>query len=181
MESDILVRIFKETYDYTMTFLMDEDGAIYDAFGDGYLPYNVVLDQDFQVVFTDNGFPEEDIIDAIETYLPPVFVNATPQSDVVEKGGTLKVDVTVTNDSGSTQTFDGWVDAIIPGHTEYSGNPLLLFSDFSIAAGKELSGTLSFSIPGKTPASDGYWWRLSAGVYPDEVVTSDIFSFEITD
>ena len=45
----------------------------WNMFGDGYIPHNVVLDHNFEVLFTNSGFQEDDILDAIAlglSYVP---------------------------------------------------------------------------------------------------------------
>ena len=39
---------------------------IYNYFGNGIVPYNVVIDRNGRLIYSDSGFPKEDIVNAIE-------------------------------------------------------------------------------------------------------------------
>ena len=46
---------------------------LWNLFGDGYIPHNVVLDHNYEVLFTSSGYAEDDIIEAINlglSYVP---------------------------------------------------------------------------------------------------------------
>tara|TARA_Y100001970_G_scaffold226476_1_gene280027 strand:- start:140 stop:1288 length:1149 start_codon:yes stop_codon:yes gene_type:complete len=48
-------------------------GEAWSLFGDGYIPHNVVLDHNFEVLYTSSGFYEDDIMEAIAlglSYVP---------------------------------------------------------------------------------------------------------------
>jgi len=50
---------------------------IYNYFGDGIVPYNVVIDRSGRLIYSDSGFKKEDIVNAIESGLK------TPKTDTV--------------------------------------------------------------------------------------------------
>jgi len=50
---------------------------IYNYFGDGIVPYNVVIDRNGTLIYSNSGFKKEDIVNAIESGLK------TPKTDTV--------------------------------------------------------------------------------------------------
>ena len=57
--------------------MLDEASSMqaWDLFGQGYIPHNVVLDHNGEVLFTNSGYQEDDIIEAIQlglSYVPRV-------------------------------------------------------------------------------------------------------------
>ena len=62
----------------TFPILDDSKGRqIYNYFGDGIVPYNVVVDRSGRLIYSDSGFKKEDIVNAIESGLK------TPKIDTV--------------------------------------------------------------------------------------------------
>jgi len=54
----------------------DADGTFWDLFGQGYIPHNVVLDHNMEVVYTSSGFDETAILAAIDAALENVPMDA---------------------------------------------------------------------------------------------------------
>lgn len=50
---------------------------IYNYFGNGIVPYNVVIDRNGRLIYSDSGFIKEDIVNAIELGLK------TPKTDTI--------------------------------------------------------------------------------------------------
>ena len=51
----------------TFPILDDSKGRqIYNYFGNGIVPYNVVIDRNGRLIYSDSGFTKEDIVNAIE-------------------------------------------------------------------------------------------------------------------
>ena len=51
----------------------DTDNEAWNIYGDGYIPHNVVLDHNMQVLYTNSGFNQNEIIEAIDiglSYVP---------------------------------------------------------------------------------------------------------------
>ena len=62
----------------TLPILDDSKGRqIYNYFGDGIVPYNVVIDRSGRLIYSNSGFKKEDIVNAIESVLK------TPKTDTV--------------------------------------------------------------------------------------------------
>ena len=61
----------------TFPILDDSKGSqIYNYFGDGIVPYNVVIDMSGRLIYSDSGFKRKDIINAIESGLKTPRINA---------------------------------------------------------------------------------------------------------
>jgi hypothetical protein len=179
-ESAATVQNTIDTYGLTFPNLLDTYGTIYWLYGDGYIPYNVVLDQDFTVVYTAHGFYESTIISHIEANLPDVFANLYPDYYSYPKGSEGTFELILTNDTGSPIFCDVWLEVIRPGHNEYINNPVGM-GTVRLAGDTSYSRDLSIEIPSTAPADDQYWLRVQVGSYPDDVWTSDIVNFEITE
>ena len=55
----------------------DSKGSqIYNYFGDGIVPYNVVIDMSGRLIYSDSGFKRKEIINAIESGLKTPRINA---------------------------------------------------------------------------------------------------------
>ena len=62
----------------TFPILDDSKGKhIYNHFGDGIVPYNVVIDRNGRLIYSGSGFKKQDIVNAIESGLK------TPKTDMV--------------------------------------------------------------------------------------------------
>ena len=65
-------------FQLTFPILDDSKGRqIYNYFGDGIVPYNVVIDRNGRLIYSDSGFKRQDIVNAIESGLK------TPKTDAV--------------------------------------------------------------------------------------------------
>ena len=59
-----------EKFNLTYPILDDSEGVkIYNYFGDGVVPYNVVLDRNMRLIYSSSGFNKEEIVDAIKSGL----------------------------------------------------------------------------------------------------------------
>ena len=76
-------------------------------------------------------------------------------------GDTFSFDVTLTNATAGIRSVSAWLDAILPGHVSYAGNPLQT-QELTLPGGITAGSTLSLEVPGNAPAGD-YWIRLSVG------------------
>ena len=57
-------------FQLTFPILDDSKGRqIYNYFGDGIVPYNVVIDRNGRLIYSDSGFKKQDIVNAIESSL----------------------------------------------------------------------------------------------------------------
>ncbi len=62
------------TYGLTHPVLADPSGAIYGLFGDGFVPYNAIVDDEMILRYTVSGFNEPAVIAKIEELLAEVLV-----------------------------------------------------------------------------------------------------------
>ena len=59
-----------EKFNLTYPILDDSDGEkIYNYFGDGVVPYNVVINRNMRLIYSSSGFNKDEIVDAIKTGL----------------------------------------------------------------------------------------------------------------
>lgn len=59
-------------YQHTCPVLSDANGAIYNLFGDGYVPYNIILDDTMKVQHTNSGFSATQMRTKLTTYSTPL-------------------------------------------------------------------------------------------------------------
>ena len=59
-----------EKFNLTYPILDDSNGEkIYNYFGNGVVPYNVVIDRNMRLIYSSSGFNKDEILDAIKTGL----------------------------------------------------------------------------------------------------------------
>ena len=59
-----------EKFNLTYPILDDSEGEkIYNYFGDGVVPYNVVIDRNMRLIYSSSGFNKEEIVDDIKSGL----------------------------------------------------------------------------------------------------------------
>ena len=59
-----------EKFNLTYPILDDSEGEkIYNYFGNGVVPYNVVIDRNMRLIYSSSGFNKDKIVDAIKTGL----------------------------------------------------------------------------------------------------------------
>ena len=59
-----------EKFNLTYPILDDSEGIkIYNYFGDGVVPHNVVIDRNMRLIYSSSGFNKDEIVDAIKTGL----------------------------------------------------------------------------------------------------------------
>jgi subtilisin family serine protease len=85
--------------------------------------------------------------------------SATPNIDMVPLisptsvsagGGSFGYNVTISNNTGSAQTFDAWTNAMLPNGSLYG--PILAQTNYNMAAGATSQFTLQVAVPGGAPA-----------------------------
>ena len=56
-----------EKFNLTYLILDDSEGEkIYNYFGNGVVPYNVVIDRNMRLIYSSSGFNKDEIVDAIK-------------------------------------------------------------------------------------------------------------------
>ena len=59
-----------EKFNLTYPILDDSEGEkIYNYFGNGVVPYNVVIDRNMRLIYSSSGFNKDEIVDAIKAGL----------------------------------------------------------------------------------------------------------------
>ncbi len=91
-------------------------------------------------------------------------------------GGALTYRVRLANQSAQAQSFDAWVDVLLPNGTAFG--PVEGPRRVTLPAGRVTGPvTLQSSVPGNAPPGD-YTALVRVGTFPDAVVAQGAFSFE---
>jgi hypothetical protein len=151
----------------------------YWLYSHGYIPQNTLTDQNFTVIYDAIGYNQAAIINAIEQYLSPVSVVMEGSSESAYPGTNFSFDVTLKNWSDTPQTFDAWLDGILPGHNPVPGNPQMGPATLTLDPDQVLSATLQIFIPNYAPAADNYRLKLSIGTYPDDIINCDLIEIDV--
>ena len=93
--------------------------------------------------------------------LSAVDAEITPETAIVPMGGNLDLTVDLTNITRYPQSFEAWLDVILPNGNEYPGNPYVGPVSLDLTSGQTLSQDLTLQIPDGIPAAD---YRLRVGV-----------------
>jgi photosystem II stability/assembly factor-like uncharacterized protein len=104
----------------------------------------------------------------ITPYNPPIIIP--------DGGGSFQYNLTVTNNEGSSSSFDVWTMYIFPNGT--SSGPVYGPKAFELptvwsAVGDNLTETVTTQMPAGT-----YTYVAYCGLYPDDIWSSDSFTFE---
>lgn len=146
----------------------DTGGQLYWDYGNGYIPYNAILDQDFRLIWGDAGFGgsfaaiqnqiDMNLYDVAVHQLSPQYVTASP-------GDNVAIDVTLTNLNTRQSRVNAVVDIILPGHSLYPQNPMLS-QTVAIPGNMTGQGTVSMNIPLMAPPGV---YGIRVGVGSDEI------------
>jgi hypothetical protein len=85
-----------DTYGLTHPVLADPTGAIYNLFGDGFVPYNAVIDGEMILRYTASGFNEPAVIATFEQY-QPLWINHVQLRDTEDDVNPYSTDCTITS------------------------------------------------------------------------------------
>ncbi|HLT46708.1 MAG TPA: S8 family peptidase [Rubricoccaceae bacterium] len=105
---------------------------------------------------------------AVTAEVEPVGGTSIPPA-----GGTLTFQVTLTNTTGQPQSVQGWTAAEGPVDRDPAMGPL----NVTIPAGGTITRTLRQRVPRAAPAGT-YTYFVNVGTFPDDVMSSDAFTFE---
>jgi len=78
-ESVETVRNFRDTHNLTFPLLIDSDYSVWNQYGMGYIPHNVVISPDWVVRYTNYGYDKQTIIQTIEAWLPSSVPDTEPE------------------------------------------------------------------------------------------------------
>ena len=81
------VKQWGNKYGATFPLLLDPTQSVYNTYGNGYIPYNVVIDTKMILRYTASGYDEAAMIAVIEQYLPPVPVELASFSAIFKNNG----------------------------------------------------------------------------------------------
>jgi len=115
----------------------------------------------------------------IEVTAGPILeLSLDPDTAIVHRGGTLGYTATVTNLTGSTQTFQFWTEVVLPNGNPYPGNPVVGPRWVTLNPYQTKSGHVSHKVPNNAPLGT-YTYTGKAGTYPSDVWDEDSFNFEV--
>ncbi len=145
-------------------WLFDASEQLKDDYGVLFYPSNLMLDQEFRLVYrsTYTQWTLEYLHAPIQEHQYDVFVHQIePRHQTVQAGGAFSFDVMLSNATAGPRSVSAWLDAILPGHVAYAGNPIDA-RQLTLPGSANGGSTLSLQVPGAAPAGD-YWIRLSVG------------------
>ncbi|RJP73766.1 MAG: T9SS C-terminal target domain-containing protein [Candidatus Zixiibacteriota bacterium] len=93
-------------------------------------------------------------------------------------GGSFTFTLNLANPGGAPQNFDLWTDAL-GVDTNSPSDPLIVRSGLTLPPGASVTRSVVQPIAGTTPAQD-YWYRVFAGVYPNQVFDYDTLTFTMS-
>lgn len=172
--------IFKrEQYGCEWPWLFDTGGQLYWDYGNGYIPYNVILDQDFRVVWGDAGYSGN--FNTMQAQIDPnlydVVVHQLGDPITVSPGDDVSLNVTLTNRLRTASSVQAFIDVILPGHGLFVGNPMM---SQSVNIPGNMTGTASVQlrVPAVAPAGE-YGVRVGLGPSQDDPHCSDLMKVNI--
>ncbi len=144
-------------------------GAVSGSFTDVNVPPGFAFD----VVYNPND------VTVIAVTLPNVEARIDPASPVPPvfiqpSGGPIDFDATLTNWSNNVQSFQAWVDAVLPNGVVFG--PLFGPLSITLQPGQSVTRTLTSVVPAIAPRGV-YQVRLRAGTFPSTVIDDDVFTF----
>ncbi len=108
---------------------------------------------------------------------PNISITMTPINPPIiipPAGGSFEYNVTITNNEAAAETFEGWINAEVPGGGIY--NPILGPIPFTLPAGAALARQRTQPVPGSAPAGNYIYIGL-VGDYPSSIYDSSYFDF----
>ncbi len=153
------------------------DLSAYAGISDLSLRYRLQTDGS---VTRDGGFID-DVHLSVASLTPltqELTVTLTPYGAPIQipaSGGSFDFNIEVANSGGTPASFDAWIDLTLPSGTSYG--PLLGPVNLTLPPGESLNRDRTQNIPGNAPAGT-YSYNAYVGVYPDQVLSQDSFTFE---
>ena len=108
----------------------------------------------------------------------PLSLTVTPDDTIIEKPGVLGFQVDIVNESGSSQTYQGWTELTLWNGQPYPGNPLLGPVWFTLGPGGAINRHFEHVINESVP-SQTYTYTVKIGNYPGTILVEDSFEFEV--
>jgi hypothetical protein len=110
-------------------------------------------------------------------YTPILYLSVDPDTTEYHPGDVLNFTTTLSSNSDTTFSFQGWSEVETPLGTNLS--PWIDPIDLSLKTQQVLSRYISQQIPYNAPSSRTYVYRVKAGTYPDLVIAEDQFEINI--
>lgn len=105
-----------------------------------------------------------------------VFLDPASDPLVVPRGGSFSYDVRLENFTGTQQTFDAWIDVVLPGGGTFG--PVAGPVEVTLNAGQSVTATLEHQVPLVAPLGT-YLLYSHVGTYPGTDLDNDRFSVEV--
>ncbi|MBC8204929.1 MAG: T9SS type A sorting domain-containing protein [FCB group bacterium] len=177
-----------DVVDYTLWFLAGEDSIGFNTMVDSMLvdPDTVaVLTPGVEAVWyvSAHSMIPETTIECEERFTftaaqaPTLVITMTPAVTPIvipPQGGSFEFELNITNNGTVVETFDGWIDVILPNSTLY---PLLMRENMNLSPGASIIRNMTQYVPAGAPIGDYEYWG-HIGDYPNTIVNEDSFSFE---
>lgn len=170
----------ERTYGGGWPWLFDEGAQVYESFGIDCVPSHMVLDQDFRLISSDCGWSGDfsQLQQEIDALVWDVQVaQIQPRELSVRPGDTAYLQVKLTNTLPVPYSFEAWIDAILPNHEPFSGNPIKARS-LQLGGGQAAEALVEISVPPGIAPGD-YRLRLGAGLYVDEPYSCDVMFISV--
>jgi hypothetical protein len=98
-ETQATCQTWINTHGLTHPVLSDPGGAVYNLFGDGYVPYNAIIDGEMILQYTDSGFEEPVVVAAIEQLLAELlWIDHVPLKDTEDDLNPYSTNCSITSE-----------------------------------------------------------------------------------
>jgi hypothetical protein len=123
----LVIKNWGLSHGLSFPLLIDSDNFVWNQYGMGYIPHNVVLDTAMKVLYTNYGYEKNLLISLIDNYYSPVNLqDANLNSIFMDKGvDTLMVNAMIKNDDNHSMS----VFAIITSTDKVYSDTLELYDD----------------------------------------------------
>ncbi len=109
-----------------------------------------------------------------------VSISLVPDDVIVPRGTKLGFTVTLTNNTGSSVTIDGWNDIYLSSGSAYTGNPVFGPKAVPLGPHKERVKHLNQKIPSNAPLGV-YAYCSRVGEYGGSIIDADGFLFRVVE
>jgi hypothetical protein len=98
-ENQATCQTWINTHGLTHPVLSDPTSAIYGLFGDGYVPYNAIIDGEMILQYTDSGFNEPLVVATIEQLLAELlWIDHVPLNDTEDNVNAYSANCSITSE-----------------------------------------------------------------------------------
>lgn len=165
-------------------WLFDAPDTIYRDYGNGYIPYNAILNQDFQLTWGDSGYGGSfaSVQREIDKLLHPVRVKQLRPVGgdrcgvVTSAGETVALEVLLKNAQNAPAKTKAWLDVIrLVGTDVHQEQRTLLTEELRLPPNCDMQNAfiLEYTLPDVLPAGE-YFVRLGVGETYGDHECSDV-------